>query len=76
MKHVLKNLFVPKLVDNSPKGWIRLGGQTVVQSLAVNVGVFGGLALVGTIWLKWEEKIKKTAVEEYKKSLDIPITEI
>lgn len=69
MKKILKELFTPKLVDNSPKGWIRLAGQSAVQSLAVNAGMFAALAIVGTIWTNWEEKIKKQAVEEYKKTL-------
>ena len=65
----VKDLFVPKLVDNSPKGWTRLAGQTFVESLAVNVGFLGALVVVGTILIKWEEKVKAQAVEEYKKTL-------
>lgn len=69
MKQAMKALFVPKLVDNSPKGWCRLAGQTTVEALAVNVGVFGAMAIVGIIVLRWEEKVRAQAIEDYKQSL-------
>jgi hypothetical protein len=71
MNKIVEALFVPKLIDNSPRGWVRLGGQTFVQSAFTSAGMFGGLFIVGWILTKIEEdkvRIKAEAIEEYKKT--------
>ena len=53
----VKDLFVPKLVDNSPRGWVRYGGMLTVQSTATTVGLYGGILIVAGIYQLWRMKI-------------------
>jgi len=58
-----KDLFIPKLVDNSPKGWVRFAGQTAVQSAATTAGLYGGLLLVAAAYALWESRINELKEE-------------